>query len=869
MPVSVGDRLGPYEIVTPIGAGGMGEVWQARDTRLDRTVAIKIASQAFSERFEREARAIAALNHPHICTLHDVGPNYLVMEYIQGQPLKGPLPLEQALQCAIQIADALDAAHRKGIVHRDLKPANILVCKSGVKLLDFGLAKQRSVREAAAGGDATETMSVTAQNVILGTLPYMAPEQLEGREADARSDIFSFGAVVYEMVTGKRAFDGASQASVIAGVMERQPPPLSSMSKLTPRALDRIVAKCLAKDPDARWQTAADLRDELRWVAEEPEAAPAPRLPQARRAWPVRLAAMAAAAILILAAGIAIADRSVPDLSHVHFTPLAMDPGFNEYPQWAPDGKSFSYIRNGTLLLRSLDSPVPLRLTSHSTVSVFSKDGRRLYYTRDTGPGRGRKIWTVAVSGGEPEPLPADDLGGGYMFEGFTISPDREALVALREEPDHSFTLCTSSPPGAPWTRTPYPAFPATLGAAHLRFSPDGKELLAVLAASPTEFWILPWPPAPGRVPRRVFPSLTNAAGGADWMPDSRHVVMELIGRESVGGTALGDTRTGRIYTLEMRSRQAGTMSSSPTGQFLVTYHEQDGADVVELPLDGAPPHPLLATMEYDGQPDWSPAGDQLAYTAVRAGATGIWIWSPANDLQRPLVVDRSWGAANPVFSPDGKRVAFMGRGTIGVVPAVGGTPVEVLPANSGAVFPSWSPDGQWLAYRVNRKGKLSLEKIRLGSDHPVVLQPSAPGVRPVWSPDGRWITLSKPQGTFIVSPDGQVVRQVHGPVSAWTAAGWSRDGKTLYLGITDGYIDPVSATLWAIDPETAKERAIGHYSNFFFGGNSAFKLSPSRDGKSLAATSIKPYAYIWLVDGLKPPQGFWQRLVARLRGGS
>src|SRR5712691_279199 len=210
MPLSAGDRLGPYEILAPIGAGGMGEIYKARDTRLNRTVAIKVCKEQFSQRFEQEARAIATLNHPHICTLHDVGPNYLVMEYIDGQPLKGPLPLDDALRLATQIADALDAAHRKGITHRDLKPGNILVTKAGVKLLDFGLA--RFTHKVPAEGD-TLTMAITNPGTVLGTFQYMAPEQLEAKEADARTDLFVFGAVLYEMVTGRKAFEGKSQAS--------------------------------------------------------------------------------------------------------------------------------------------------------------------------------------------------------------------------------------------------------------------------------------------------------------------------------------------------------------------------------------------------------------------------------------------------------------------------------------------------------------------------------------------------------------------------------------------------------------------------------------------------------------------------------
>src|SRR6266851_5671259 len=271
MPLCAGEKLGPYEILAPIGAGGMGDVYKANDTRLDRIIAIKVSKTEFSERFEREARAVAALNHPNICTLHDVGPNYLVMEYVEGAPLKGPLPVDQALKYAVQICDALDAAHRKGITHRDLKPANILATKTGIKLLDFGLAKLGSAGTGQAPkspDDATLTMALTGKNEIVGTLYYMSPEQLQaqasGQEIDARSDIFSFGLVLYEMLTGKRAFEGSSPASVIAAIMER---PAPSIATIAPPALDRLLQRCLAKDTDDRWQTARDLKAELEWIA--------------------------------------------------------------------------------------------------------------------------------------------------------------------------------------------------------------------------------------------------------------------------------------------------------------------------------------------------------------------------------------------------------------------------------------------------------------------------------------------------------------------------------------------------------------------------------------------------------------------------
>src|SRR6266581_1290031 len=230
-----GERLGPYEVLDPIGAGGMGEVWKARDTRLDRSVAVKVSKDQFSERFDREAHAVAALNHPHICQIYDVGPNYLVMEYIDGAPLKGPLPIDKAVEYAGQILDALDAAHKKGITHRDLKPANILVTKQGIKLLDFGLAKQSGPLHET---DATLTAALTGKGQILGTLQYMSPEQLHGQDADPRSDLFSFGCVLYEMLTGKRAFEGQSAASVIAAILEREPAPLEEAPPL-----ERVVKK--------------------------------------------------------------------------------------------------------------------------------------------------------------------------------------------------------------------------------------------------------------------------------------------------------------------------------------------------------------------------------------------------------------------------------------------------------------------------------------------------------------------------------------------------------------------------------------------------------------------------------------------------
>jgi eukaryotic-like serine/threonine-protein kinase len=329
MAILPGRRLAPYEILSIIGAGGMGEVYKARDTRLDRIVAIKVLPTHLAdrselrERFEREAKTIASLNHPQICVLHDIGQqdgiDYLVMEYLEGETLsqrllKGSLPLEQVLQFAIEIADALDKAHRKGITHRDLKPGNIMLTMPGTKLLDFGLAKLTQEPAPAAPDSQLPTMknAITGEGTILGTLQYMAPEQVAAKEVDARTDIFSFGAVVYEMATGRKAFEGKSQASLIAKILETDPPPISSLQPMTPRALDRVVKRCLAKDPENRWQTARDLELELKSIADGgsetalPSASSAGRDRMLRRWAPV---AGLVCLILVAVAGFAVLNR--------------------------------------------------------------------------------------------------------------------------------------------------------------------------------------------------------------------------------------------------------------------------------------------------------------------------------------------------------------------------------------------------------------------------------------------------------------------------------------------------------------------------------------------------------------------------------
>jgi eukaryotic-like serine/threonine-protein kinase len=490
-------RLGPYEILSALGAGGMGEVYKARDTRLERVVAIKVLPESFAgdpqfrERFDREARAISQLTHPHICTLYDVGEQqgtaYLVMELLDGETLadrltKGALPLDQTLRIAIEIADALDAAHHHGIVHRDLKPGNVMLTKAGAKLLDFGLAKSAGPAIAGAGLSMIPTTPphITAQGTILGTFQYMAPEQLEGQDVDARTDIFAFGVVLYEMLTGRKAFAGKTHASLIGAILKDFPPPVSTVQPLSPRSLDRVVSRCLEKDPDNRWQTTRDLLAELKWLAgpgvaeiDPGVSGSARRAAQPagwRRALPwtmVGVFGVALAFALAISTTMYFRQTSVEQV--ITRFEVATPPTTDSYSfALSPDGRQVTFVANGEkgsqLWVRSLDKVAaqPIAGTGGAFYPFWSPDSQTIGFFSGAGLSR------IDVAGGAPQVL----IPGGGFFRGGAWN--RDGVIVLGDFNGPLKRVSATGGTQAPLTQLA----PGQIGHISPQFLPDGHHLI-------------------------------------------------------------------------------------------------------------------------------------------------------------------------------------------------------------------------------------------------------------------------------------------------------------------------------------------------------------------------------------------------------
>jgi len=792
MALTSGTKLGPYEIESPVGAGGMGEVYRARDTRLDRTVAVKILPDHLSDnaaarqRFEREARAISSLNHPHICTLHDVGSqdgtSYLVMEFVQGESLdarlqKGPLPVKQALECGEQICDALEKAHRAGIVHRDLKPGNIMLTASGAKLLDFGLAKPATAMLGASATSekgltpSTPTMNLSAlatakapltqQGTIVGTFQYMAPEVLQGQEADARSDIFSFGAVLYEMVTGKRAFEGKSQISVASAILDKDPEPIGKIQPMAPAALDHVVSDCLAKDPEARWQNAADIARELRWIASSGSSAGAAPVANVRRKVRERLLwAAAVAALAVLVAWLSLRPREAVQTVRSFLTPPAemsfdFTGDFSGPPVINSDGTAIAYCARNqkerdSIWVQSLNelSPRKLEGTEGASFPFWSYDGKMLGFFADG------HLEKVPAAGG-PVTVLADTpnpRGGSWNQDNVIIY-----------EPDYRDTLWRISASGG--TPVRLTRFEGAKHTTHRwpRFLPDGKHFLffATNHSGGSEQGIYL-----GSLDDGSFKHVLDADSDAQYVSGYLiyHMQSALLAQkfDPTSGTVSGDPQavanvveydTGTWHTTFAAS-QNGLLVYEPGSKTL-------GTDLFWRDRTGKALSRVGDRFFYKGSGRISPDGKRLA-VAMGDPQADIWVF----DLARGTRTRLTFGGAThlqPAWSSDGERILYVRQNGTTLVTgtsirsrlANGGGQEEVLmeadlsgPART-LLSPQWSHDGRYLVH-MEQAGPSGGGIFALpldGDKKPVpIVQPQSPQGRIVQfslSPDGRWLAYS------------------------------------------------------------------------------------------------------------------------------
>jgi serine/threonine protein kinase/Tol biopolymer transport system component len=727
MTLTNGTRLGPYEILAPLGAGGMGEVYRARDTRLDRTVAIKVlpshlaSNSEVRQRFEREARAISSLSHPYICTLHDVGhqdgTDYLVMEFIEGETLadrlsKGALPTDQVLRYGIQISDALDKAHRAGIVHRDLKPGNIMLTKVGAKLLDFGLAKLHGGGYAIASSLTslpTERHSITGEGAIMGTFQYMSPEQLEGREVDARTDIFAFGGVAYEMATGKRAFTGRSQASLIGAILKDNPPPISTIQPMAPPALDRVVRKCLAKDPDERWQSAHDLMDELRWIAEGGSVAGIPPTVGVERKKRERIAWLALTVLLFVAAlilGIAYYLRTPVEVRAVRSFILP------------PEKSSFNFGRSGVSI-------------------TLSPDGTRLAFVAPTAEGRSL-LWVRSLDGLSAQAL-AGTEAAAYPFWsadsrslGFFAHGKLKRIDAAGGSP---LSLCDAPQGrGGTWNRDGVIVFSPNPSSALQRVSALGGASSPVTRLDETS----------GQLAHR-WPT---------FLPDGDHFL--YLG----GGNTIGTGEGTAVYASSLESKESKLLlranSNVEYAQGYLLYLRgttlmAQRFDARRLELVGE----ALPLVEQVQDTLRSPTvgvfsvseNGLLAYQMSRSAGSSQLTWFDRSGVQLGVLGDQAL-YSNPRLSPDRKMAS------VGIIDSQSGRPdiwvYEVARARRTRFtfdqaeerIAVWSPDGSHIAFSSNRKGHFDIyQKASSGAGSDELLLESDFDKQPTsWSRDGRFL---------------------------------------------------------------------------------------------------------------------------------
>ena len=853
MSLPSGTRLGPYEIVSPLGAGGMGEVYRARDTRLDRVVAIKIlpaalaADPEFRERFDREARAISQLTHPHICTLYDVGRSqvhrpegprhtptdeeprpdathvaqgfssaevdYLVLEYLEGDSLadrlgKGRIALDAALKIGVEVADALAAAHRAGIVHRDLKPGNIMLTKSGAKLLDFGLAK--TTAPVVAGSTAsmllTTPPNVTAQGTILGTFQYMAPEQIEGIEADARSDLFAFGCVLYEMVTGKRAFEGKTRASVMGAILKDTPPAVSSVQSGAPASLDRVIAACLEKEPDDRLQSARDLALQLRWIRDggvEPRDTHVGAPEKSGRRLSLGSVIGVAAGAAVIAAAIAWAlkfDSTPQPRTLTRFSVGLGVLGGDQSPlasgqhlmAISPDGTRIVYVANAQLYLRSMDQleAVPIRGTNENpTEPFFSPDGQWVgYFARsklkkimvtggaavsvcDAQTPNGafwavdrivfgqsvRGIMEVSPDGGTPTVLVAPDKSRNETLHGPQMLPDGQTILFTAKPYgsvrwDDAQVVVQSLKTGQRKKLVDGGTDARYLPTGHLVYVRDG-----VMFAAPFDAGRLDVLGGSVAMLEGVAETTANQTGAAQLAISRAGTLVYLPSAFGQNRTLAWRDRQGRDTPIAAPPRAYGAPRISPDGtRIAVDARDQDNDiwmwDIVRETLTR-----LTFGASQEVIPLWTRDGRKIVYSSSQTGPYGLF-WKSADGTGQTEPLTLSPGQIVPSsFSPDGKQLVFynVGESRLMVLGLDGDRRPRPLTAATQFLErnPDISPDGRWIAYESNESGNYEIYVRPFPAVEQGRWQMSTNGgVRPRWAPNGRELFYIEPGRLVAVS---------------------------------------------------------------------------------------------------------------------
>jgi eukaryotic-like serine/threonine-protein kinase len=814
MALTTGTKLGPYEIQSPLGTGGMGEVYRARDTRLGRDVAIKVlpshlcSDPDLKARFEREAKAISALSHPHICHLYDIGAqdgtDYLVMELLDGETLadrlkKGPLPLKQALQYGIEIAEALEKAHTNGIVHRDLKPGNIMLTKSGAKLLDFGLAKPApNVATAASGSGSMATMSkpLTVEGMIVGTFQYMAPEQLQGHDADARSDLFALGTVLYEMMTGKRAFAGKSQISVMSAILENDPEPVSSAQPLASPALDHVIQRALAKDPDDRWQTSRDLIHELKWSAGSASVAgrAVSAIPGRRKSRETLAWLIAAALVMVLIAGAIWWRPSKPPAESMYFpaplpfpaTDIAISPNGHtiavvayqesvrknmvwiyelgshgarslagtegaSYPFWSADGRSIAFFTDAQLKkLEVAGGPVQTICDAPSgRGGTWNKDGV-IVFAPETTAG----LFRVPASGGTPTRISSLDLSRGEGSLRWPVFlPDGKHFLYLAG----NFT-------GQKGTNA---IFVSSLDSNEKRFVVESTANAAYAAPGCLLFYkdrtLLAQPFDLKRL--ALTGEATVILPEVQFLPQVKRAIFAVSDQGLLLAQSGGEAALSQLSWFDRKGNAVGAVGKPEVygNVFLAPDGESVGTDKTdmaslnidvwtqELQRDGG--KRLTFDPAIDAVPIWSPDGTRLVFASNRQTFFGLYVKNSDGANDEKNIAQENVGNFPSDWSRDGKYILYCRGPDLWYLTYPDIKSSLFLKAPSVFRNGQFSPDGKWVAYASNESGKWEIYVTSFPDAHGRWQISSGGGEQPRWRGDGKELFFLSSDGKMMAAP--------------------------------------------------------------------------------------------------------------------